>query len=83
MSYEAAEKLLSSRTISKSAVGKLPIKTLSRWCDMQGIAISPTGKRSGSAIKRDYVEAILIFVRHQFWQIDMGRRIHTCREARQ
>ena len=55
MSYEAAKKLLSSRTISKSAVGKLPVKTLSRWCDMQGIAISPTRKRSGSTIKCDYV----------------------------
>ena len=64
MSYEAAEKLLSSRTVSKSAVGKLPVKTLSTWCDMQGIAVSPMGKRGGSTIKRDYIEAILKFVRH-------------------
>ena len=64
MSYETAEKLLFSSTVSKSTVGKLPIKTLLTWCDMHGIAVSSTGKRGGSAIKRDYIEAILKFVRH-------------------
>lgn len=64
MSYDAAEKLLSSRTLSKSAIMKLPVKALLQWCEVQGVTVTPTGKRPGSAIKSDYVEAILKLVRH-------------------
>ena len=64
MSYEAVEQLLSSKTVCKSAIGKLPVKVLSKWCDMQSITVIPTGKRTSSVIKCDYVEAIWNFVRH-------------------
>lgn len=63
MSYEVAEQQLSSRTITKSAIGRLPVKALSEWCTTQGIVVIPTGKRAGSAVKCDYVEAICKFVR--------------------
>ena len=63
MSYEAAEKQLSSRTINKSVIERLPVKALSEWCATQGILVIPTGKRAGAAIKCDYVEAIWKFVR--------------------
>lgn len=62
-SYEAAERLLSSRTLTKTAINKLPVQLLSQWCNVQGITVIPTGKRSGCTIKPDYVDAILKFVR--------------------
>ena len=64
MSYEAAEKVLSSRMVSKSAIVRLPVMALSRWCATHGIVVNSTGKKAGSAIKCDYVEAIWKFVSH-------------------
>ena len=60
MSYEAAEKQLSS--INKCTIGEVPIKALSEWCATHAILVIPMGKRAGSTIKSDYVEAIWKFV---------------------
>ena len=64
MSYEAAERLLSSRESNKSGIEKLPIKFLSQWCALHAILVVPTGKRASTAIKCDYVQAIWKFVCH-------------------
>ena len=64
MSYEAAEKQLSSRMINKSMIGRLPVKAMLEWCATQGILVIPTRKRAGIAIKCDYVEVIWKFVHH-------------------
>ena len=70
MSYEVAERQLSSREISKSAIGKIPVKSLSQWCVLHAVLVVPTGERAGTAIKCDYVQAIWKFVRH----VNFGRK---------
>lgn len=70
MSYEATERLLSSRESNKSGIEKLPIKFLSQWCALHAIPVVPMGKRASTAIKCDYVQAIWKFVHH----VNLGRQ---------
>ena len=70
MSYEVAERQLSSREISKSVIGKIPIKALSQWCVLHAVPVVTTGERASTAVKCDYVQAIWKFVHH----VNFGRK---------
>lgn len=65
MDSAAAEQLLNSKTITKTAFQGFPINTLAKLCEAHGISVRATGQKpKGSKKKSDYIAAIVRFVSH-------------------
>ena len=62
MSYEYAEQVLARKWIGNTAFRKFKVGVLEKLCEQHGIQVRGTGL-GGRVIIRDYVEALMNFVR--------------------
>jgi hypothetical protein len=66
MAYDAAEKLLHTKTVGKTAFQSFRVDTLAKLCHTYGLSVTGTGRRpKGSKKKSDYIDAIFSFVGRQ------------------
>lgn len=66
MTLAAAERLLRSKVVARTAFQIFPIETLTKLCEEHGMVVQATSRKpKGSKKKSDYIAAIIRYVSHR------------------